>query len=165
MNARFITDWFAGLAPRERVLVAAAAALAAFAVVYTGIVAPVYGARARAAESVAQRRQLLADIEGVARRFGPQGARPATAASADSLVVVVDRSTREAGLSAFLKRNQPEGAAGIRLRFENVPFDQLLEWLAAARSEDGLRATAATFDPAGEPGRVNSNIVLSRAGG
>jgi general secretion pathway protein M len=165
VNAQVIRDWFQGLAPRERVLVVAAAILAAVAVVYAGVVEPVYGARARAAESVARHRQLLADIEGVARRFGPQSAQPAASGSADSLVVVVDRSTREASLSAFLKRNQPEGAAAIRLRFENVPFDQLLEWLAAAQSADGLRATAATFDPSGEPGRVNSNIVLSRAGG
>lgn len=165
MNAQLVRDWFQGLAPRERVLVAAAAALAIVAVVYAGVVEPVYGARARAAESVARHRQLLADIEGVARRFGPQSALPVATGSADSLVVVVDRSTREASLSAFLKRNQPEGATGIRLRFENVPFDQLLEWLAGVQSADGLRATAATFDPSGEPGRVNSNIVLSRAGG
>lgn len=164
MNGLAIRAWFGGLAPRERVLVAAAAVLAVFTVVYAGIVEPVYGARARAAESVARHRQLLADIEGVARRFGPRSARPVAAGGEESLVVVVDRSTREASLGAFLKRNQPEGAA-IRLRFENVPFDQLLEWLAAAQSGDGLQATAATFDPSGEPGRVNSNIVLSRAGG
>jgi general secretion pathway protein M len=164
MNARWLSEWFQGLAPRERVLVAAAAVLAAVAVLYAGVVEPVYGARTRAAESVARHRALLADIEGVARRFGPQTARPLASGSADSLVVVVDRSTRESGLAAFLKRNQPEGAASTRLRFENAPFDQLLEWLAVAQSKDGLRATAATFDPSGEPGRVNSNIVLSRAG-
>lgn len=166
MNTAALRAWFQGLAPRERLLILAAAALAAVAVAYAGVVEPVFGARARAAESVARNRQLLADIEGVARRLGPQRSQPAAApGSADSLVVVIDRSTRDLGLAGFLKRNQPEGPASIRLRFENAPFDQLLEWLAAAETRDGLRPTAASFDPSGEPGRVNSNIVLARAGG
>jgi general secretion pathway protein M len=165
MNAAALRAWFEGLAPRERLLISAAALLAAAAVAYAGIVEPIIGARARATEALDRNRQLLVDIEGVARRGGPQRSQPASAAtSADSLVVVVDRTTRDLGLGAFLKRNQPEGPTAIRLRFENAPFDQLLEWLAAAEARDGLRPTAASFDPSGEPGRVNSNIVLARAG-
>ena len=76
-------------------------------------------------------------------------------------VVVIDRSTRERGLGTYLKRNQPEGANGVRLRLENVPFDELTAWLAATQSQHGLTADSASFDPSGEPGRVNSNLVLT----
>jgi general secretion pathway protein M len=166
MNLATIRAWFAALAPRERGLVLAAAALAAVAVVWAGLVQPVLAARSRAADEVEAGRQLLADIEGVARRYGPRTARPVTGpvGGADSLVVVVDRSTRERGLGAYLKRNQPDGPAAIRLRLENVPFDGLLEWLGELQRGEGLRATAANFDPAGEPGRVNANLVLARGG-
>jgi general secretion pathway protein M len=161
-----VRNWFAGLAPRERWLVLAAAAVAIFAIVFAGGIQPLRAARTRAADEVAARRALLADIEGVAGRYGPQVARPAggAVAGADSLVVVVDRSTRERGLAPYLKRNQPDGPASIRLRIENAPFDLVLEWLGELQAREGLRATAASFDPAGEPGRINSNLVLARTG-
>lgn len=163
-----VQAWFAGLAPRERLLVGAAAILAVFAILFSLTFRPLLAARAEAAVNVAEQQSLLADIEQVARRAGPQRggsqAVPA-AAGADSLVVLVDRTTRERGLGAYLKRNQPEGDNAIRLRLENVPFDQLLEWLADAQARHGLGATSASFDPSGEDGRVNSNLVLSRATG
>lgn len=90
----------------------------------------------------------------------PAGASPA---DAGSLVVLVDRTTREAGLGPYLRRSQPDGASGVRLRFENAPFDALLEWLIDAQSRHALHATTASFDPSGEPGRVNANLALSRS--
>ncbi|MEO8224761.1 MAG: type II secretion system protein GspM, partial [Gammaproteobacteria bacterium] len=79
-------------------------------------------------------------------------------------VVVIDRSTRERGLGGNLKRNQPEGANGVRLRLENAPFDDLTTWLVEVQGTHGLATTSASFDPTGEPGRVNSNLVLERVG-
>lgn len=163
--AVMVREWLDKLAPRERALVLAAAAFAAFALVYALGLQPLYAARGRAAAEVEARRSLLSDIEQVARRFGPQG--PATmpaASTGESLVVVIDRSTRERGLGTYLKRNQPEGASGVRLRLENAPFDELTGWLADVQSRHGLAAISASFDPSGEPGRVNSNLVLERVG-
>jgi general secretion pathway protein M len=96
-------------------------------------------------------------------RFGPQVRlnRGRFQASGESVLVLVDRSTRERGLSSYLKRNQPEGTDGVRLRMENAPFDELLLWLSDVQSGQGLAAVSASFDPAGEPGRVNANLVLS----
>lgn len=167
MNPAMVRAWFAALAPRERVLVLLAVAVAAVALVVAGILQPLAAARRSAADDLASGRELLADIEAVARRYGPRTARPVTgpAGGADSLVVVIDRSTRERGLGPYLKRNQPDGAASIRLRLENVPFDALVEWLGDLQGRAGLQATAASFDPAAESGRVNANLVLSRAGG
>lgn len=160
-----VREWLDKLAPRERVLVLAAAALAGVALVYALGLQPLYAARGRAAAEVEARRSLLSDIEQVARRFGPQGPASApSAATGESLVVVIDRSTRERGLGPYLKRNQPEGASGVRLRLENAPFDELTGWLADVQARNGLAAAAASFDPSGEPGRVNSNLVLERVG-
>jgi general secretion pathway protein M len=160
-----LREWFDKLAPRERWLVLAAGAFALFALVYALGLQPLYSARGRAAAEVEAQRSLLADIEQVARRFGPQGAASGPVPSdGESLVVLIDRSTRERGLGTYLKRNQPEGAAGVRLRLENAPFDDLTNWLAEVQTRHGLAAVSASFDPSGEPGRVNSNLVLERAG-
>ncbi len=162
MNPALIREWFDKLAPRERWLVLAAVAFAVVALVYALGLAPLYASRGRAAEQVAEQRSLLSDIEQVARRFGPQGASTGpVVANGESLVVVIDRSTRERGLGTYLKRNQPEGANGVRLRLENAPFDELTSWLADTQGRHGLTAVSASFDPSGEPGRVNSNLVLA----
>lgn len=164
MNPAMLREWFDKLAPRERWLVLAAAAFAAFALVYALGVQPLYSARDRAALAVEQQRSLLADIEQVARRFGPQGNNNPAVPSGESLVVLIDRSTRERGLGAYLKRNQPEGADGVRIRLENVPFDDLAAWLAGVQATQGLAPVSASFDPTDEPGRVNSNLVLELTG-
>ena len=162
MNPAALREWFDKLAPRERWLVLAAAAFAVVALVYALGLAPLYASRGRAATQVAEQRSLLSDIEQVARRFGPQGASAGpVAGNGESLVVVIDRSTRERGLGTYLKRNQPEGTSGVRLRLENAPFDELTAWLADTQVRHGLTAVSASFDPSGEPGRVNSNLVLA----
>jgi general secretion pathway protein M len=162
MNPAALREWFDKLAPRERWLVLAAVVFAVVALVYALGLAPLYASRARAATQVDEQRSLLGDIEQVARRFGPQGASAnPVAANGESLVVLIDRSTRERGLGTYLKRNQPEGANGVRLRLENAPFDDLTAWLADTQVRHGLTAVSASFDPSGEPGRVNSNLVLA----
>lgn len=161
MNLAPVQQWLDKLAPRERWMVMAGGLFALAALIFALGIRPIYQARDAAMERVKEQRQLLTDIEQVARRFGPQsGPSAQTPVSGESVIVLVDRSTRERGLNSYLKRNQPEGNGGVRLRLENAPFDDLLLWLSDLQSRQGLAAVSATFDPAGDPGRVNANLVL-----
>lgn len=164
MNVR---EWFDGLAPRERLLVTIAAAMTLVALVVVGVLRPLASGRKAAVEQLADRQAILADIERVAARFGPQAGGAATAAqpSGESLVVLVDRTTRGRGLAAYLKRNEPDGNASIRLRFENAPFDDLITWLAELQATQGIGVVTASADPGDGPGRVSANLQLSRAAG
>jgi type II secretory pathway component PulM len=77
MKLDVIQQWLDKLAPRERWMVMGGALFALVALVYALGIRPVYQARDAAAERVAAQRQLLTDIEQVARRFGPQSATAA----------------------------------------------------------------------------------------
>lgn len=159
-------DRFASLAPRERMLILAAAALGLFALVFVFGIRPLLSSQRRMQEDLSEQRAVLADIERVAARFGPQpgaGKQATARPGEESLVLLVDRSTRAAGLTAYLKRNEPEGNTGIRLRFEDAPFDELVGWLARLQAEQGVGVVAATADPGQEPGRVTANIQLARS--
>lgn len=159
-----VQDRFFALAPRERVLVAVAAVLALMATVVLGIVRPLAQNREALETQQAEKRAILSDIERVAARFGKAGGAAATAAqgSGESLVVLMDRTTRSRGLSAYLRRNEPDGANGIRLRFENVPFDDLVGWLGELQSAYAVSVASASADPAQDPGRVSVSLQLSR---
>lgn len=161
-----LRDWYSELAPRERLLVAVAALLTVVAIVVLGMFRPLNARVDRGMEIVAEKESLLTELEQVAARLGPQRGSAAVtpAGSGQSLVLVVDQTTRRNGLAEYLTRNQPDGEDKIRLRFERAPFDELMQWLVELRSTQGLTAESANIDTAPEAGRVNCNLVLIRAG-
>jgi general secretion pathway protein M len=160
-----VQDWLNGLATREKLLVGTAAVVAALAIIVIGVVRPLSASRASLAEQISEKRAVLADIERVAARFGPNAsARLGRASpSGESLVVLIDRTARSSGLGAYLRRNEPDGNASIRLRFENVSFDELASWLVELKVTQGIAVTAASTDPAQDAGRVNATLQLSRS--
>lgn len=160
-----VREWFETLSQREKLLVSGAAILLVVAIVMIGAFRPLALSRQRLAGQLTEKQAVLADIERVATRVGRLSgpAAPQAAASGESLVVLIDRTTRSRGLGAYLKRNEPDGATSIRLRFENVPFDDLVAWLAEIQSTSAIGVTSANADPATGVGRVNVNLQLARA--
>jgi general secretion pathway protein M len=157
--------WFEQLAPRERLLVAVAGGVIVLAVIIMAGVRPVMSQSKRGHELVEDKRELLAELREVAARLGPQrGAAAAARGSTQSLVLVIDQTTRSSGLAQHLKRNQPDGADSIRLRFENAPFDNLVTWLSTLQNQHGMSVTSANIDASPQPGRVNCNLTVARQG-
>jgi len=157
-----LRNWLDQLEARERLLVLFAAALLVVAVVVIGGLRPLMASADRNAQRVSDQEQLLTEIEQVAARLGPQRGGTATVAGGDSLVLVIDRSTRARNLGGYLKRNQPDGDASIRLRFERAPFDDLMVWLAELQNQYAIGVVSANIDAGNETGRVNCNLILSR---
>jgi general secretion pathway protein M len=160
-------DWFTQLQPRERILIGGATAFFVFALIVIFGVRPLLNGNERNRQLVADKTELLAELTQTAERLGPQtSGTPSRAANGrQSLVVLVDQTTRQFGLSTNLKRNQPDGTDSIRLRLENAPFDELVKWLGELQNRHGLSAASANIDTAQAPGRVNCNLVLTRLAG
>jgi len=160
-----IQDWFNSLASREKVLVVLAGALTILALLVIGVIRPLASSHEMATRALTDKRAVLSDIERVAGRFGPNAGTSAAQASpsGESLVVLIDRTTRSGGLGAYLRRNEPDGNSTIRLRFEDAPFDELITWLVDLQTTQGISVISATTDPGQEPGRVNASLQLSRA--
>jgi len=159
-------QWFNQLESREQILVTVAGILGIFTLIITLGVRPIINSTTTGYERIEEKRQLLSELERVAERIGPQNTRGQASSGTgnQSLVVVVDRTTRDHGLAPYLKRNQPDGTSSIRLRLENAPFDAVIEWLGVVRDQHGLRITSANIDKASETGRINCNLTLSRDG-
>jgi general secretion pathway protein M len=155
-----LPDWIANLAPRERNLVYAAAAIAAIGVLYVGIAMPLARMHVRQAARVEKKTADLAWMRQAAPRVSAivgQGG----AAGHESLVVLIDRTGRESGLASSVRDQSPSGDNGLRLRLEGASFDSMVTWLANLQQQYGVTVAAATIDSASAPGLVNASITLT----
>jgi general secretion pathway protein M len=161
-----VQDRFEQLRPRERLLVTAAGVAIVLAAILLLVVQPLYANSTHTAERVTDKQALLARLEQAAARLEPAAQRSGGQLQGlgQSMVVVVDRSTRSRGLGQYLKRNQPDGNTGIRLRFEDAPFDELIGWIAELQTSYGMTTLSANIDLSGASGRVNCSLVLNRPG-
>jgi general secretion pathway protein M len=155
-----LRSWLGGLSPRERNLVYLAAVLTALALVYFALVLPITSAAAKRAARVEQKTADVAWMRQVAPQVmaaaGPGGA----VGSEESLVVLVDRTGRQAGLGSAIRDQSPSGEHGLRLRLEAAPFDVLITWLAVLQQQHGVSVDAATIDAGTAPGLVNASLTL-----
>jgi general secretion pathway protein M len=158
MNAR---EWLANLAPRERNLVYVAAGVLAVAVLYFAVVMPLQTMSARRAARIEQKGADLAWMRQVAPQVMAAAAAGGGTRAGESLVVLVDRTGREAGLGNALRDQSPSGEHGLRLRLEAAPFDVLVGWLANLQQQHGVTIAAADIAQAGAPGLVNASLTLA----
>lgn len=162
MNLDTVRDWLGNLSARERNLVYAAAALATLALLYLVIVLPFTTTTSRMSARVEQKSADLAWMRAQAPH-AVSAAGMSQSRSGESLVVIVDRTARQAGLGATLRDQSPNGNTGLRLRMEAASFDTLVTWLAVLQQQYGVGIESATIDAAA-PGLVNATLSLTHAG-
>jgi type II secretory pathway component PulM len=155
-----LRQWLAGLSARERNLVFAAAGLLAVAALYFALVLPLTAAASKRAARVEQKAMDLAWMRQVAPQAMAAAASGAGAGPGESLVVLVDRTGREAGLGAAIRDQSPSGEHGLRLRLEAASFDVLVAWLASLQQQHGVSVETATIDAGAAPGLVNASLTL-----
>jgi general secretion pathway protein M len=162
-----LKDWFYGLKPRERMIVSGGAILVLLTAIYTLALAPFYRSVATLTESVETKKADLAYMRSVAGELQALNATQPMVATptGESLVVLVDRTAREAGLSSALTGQTPNGENGIRVRLEGAAFDMAVMWLANLELSHAVAIESATFDRTSTPGLVNISLVLNRAAG
>jgi type II secretory pathway component PulM len=167
MNFASLRQQLNTLKPRERLIIIVGSVLVLIVGVYFFALAPFYRAVSVRAERVAQKEADLAWLKGVAGDVLALSANQTAApvASGESLVVLIDRTARECGLSSALTGQTPNGETGIRVRLESAEFDKLIVCIASLQQRHAVSIESATIDRAGKPGLVNASLVLNRAAG
>ena len=155
--------WWAGLAPRERVILGIGSLVLAVVVIYLMIWEPM----------VSQRQQVRADISAlsadlawmqqverqVKRQAAQQGNQPGIGSAGGSVLTLIEVSARAAGVNEALERVQPEGQ-GARVWFTETGFDALLHWLAELEQRHGLQVSQLAVDAGDAPGTVTARIMV-----
>jgi general secretion pathway protein M len=144
------------LSERDRRMLAIGGALVALLLVY--VIFQLDSSVSSAHKRIKKKQDDLTWIQVAAPEILAQG--PIAASGGESLIVIVDRSAREAGLATALAGSEPAGPGGLSVRLQKAPFDSLISWLARLSQQNGVRVDSASIDTAGTPGLVNAAIVL-----
>lgn len=152
-------NWYNNLSERDRKIVLYGG-IAIFVLVLLGIILPLNRNIATARERVERKQGDLQFIQSVAPQLAAAGPAGGNAATAESLVVLIDSSARESGLGKSLSNSQPTGDKGLRIRLDRVAFDAMVAWLARLSQQHGVRVESAEIESAGEAGLVNAGLVL-----
>jgi type II secretory pathway component PulM len=147
---------FAALPQRERRMVVAAVAVLAVIFLF-GVLLPLDHSVSRAQQRLAKKRTDLSWMQSVAPELA--AAAPPAAASGESLLVILDRSAREAGVASSLT-TEPAGPNSVSVRLQKAPFDTMIAWLARLAQLYGVSVDSATIEKADAAGLVNAALVL-----
>ena len=158
-----IAEYWRARSAREQALLAALAVMAVMALAAIWYFAAV-GPLLDRAESYKQRRaaetELLERLDRVGSRIA---ALPAPRPRSDaSLLLLVNRSVRDAGLSGFLEEGAADGETRVRLRLRDAPFPQVSAWLAGLAVQEGIRTVSADIERGSAPGVTQVSLVLER---
>jgi len=155
-------EWFLGLQPRERHILMVGAAAAVVIVIWGFVWLPISRGSQELRDAVADKRLLLSDLRRAEALGASGGASRAVNSASESLVVLIDSTSKSAGLAAAVTRTRPDGPDGISVSFQNAPFDGLLTWLVSLESEYGVSVETASFNGAREQGLVSGQLFLRR---
>jgi general secretion pathway protein M len=155
--------WLESLEPRERLLVTIAGSLLVLLLVYVAAVAPFYRAVTSRAARVERKQEDLAWLRSMAPAVRQIVMSQPGSASGESLVVLIDRTARQAGLDRALTGQTPNGDHGMRVRLESANFDSLVAWLSGLQQQYGVGVESANIDRTDKSGMVNASLVLTRS--
>ena len=152
---------FDALSERERRLVTFGS-IAAVVILLFAIIMPIERGVSQSAARVTRKQSDLGWIQQMAPALAV--APRASPTNAESLIVLIDRSARDAGLGQSLTGSQPSGNGAMRTQFEKADFNRLMDWISMLAQQYGVQAESATFESGGAPGVVDAVVVLRNPG-
>ena len=157
-------NWFLSLQDRERIFVSAGMAAVIVAVVWFGVWVPLDNDHQATTERVNTWKRSLAALKPMGAQIQASANNTVPTAGLDqSLIVIIDTTVRQRGLTQSLQRSQPTpSGSGIRVEFQNASFDDLMLWIGDLHRQYGLQLESGSFSMAAGaiPGHVNSSVTL-----
>jgi general secretion pathway protein M len=150
-----LSQWWASLAPRERVLVGTLGVLLGGLVLVFGIVKPLQGARADAIADIRSHETLAARVRAAGTLVAP-GTQPKLADGPP--IEAAQAAARAAGLSVTLA----PGGAGATGQVAEASYEAVVGWIAAVERTTVLRARRVELTKAGAPGRVTASVEFGQ---
>ena len=155
-----LKQWWIQLSSRDQMAVFALSVVVFIYILYAAILKPVHGMKAKQQRSYHAAQQNLDKVRTLAAKWTNRDQGSVGGGGSASIVEIVDRSLRENGLR--LSGMQPSGSGNVRLRLEQVKFDDLLPWLHEMEVVKGMQVKDLSVAMGSDPGIVSVNVRLQR---
>jgi type II secretory pathway component PulM len=155
----WLSGWFYGLQPRERLIVASGAVLFVVIVGWGLVVSPLRAEAARLQASVDRNQRLLVDVSRYQGQ-GPSNPGDGPPGRDQPLPYLVSSTVGAYGLED--PRTRANGPSGVDVTWQNASFDAIVAWLVALHDSYGVDVETASITPTREPGFVNATLLLRR---
>ena len=159
-----MSAWWENLEPRERWLISVGGGLLALVLLYLYIWEPFASTVTSLRQQVNTNRELIQWMTPVTRKIQQlkaQGVVPQQL-SEQSLLVLVNRSLQQKQLNPFVAQIGQTDTNKVEIRFNQVPFDQLINWLDHLWKQSAIKVSDLITTPLKTPGLVRANITLEK---
>lgn len=158
--------WWQKLSERERWIVSSGLGLALALLFYGLVWQPLQTQLKSLRQGVAEQRAELTwmrktaeEVKRLSTVANPSG-KTAQADDEQSLLILVDRTAKTAGLSETIQRVEPQGVNQLRVQLAQVNFDQMIRWLGSLAQEHGIIVDNANIDRQIDSGWVDVRLIL-----
>lgn len=150
-----LSQWWSGLAPRERWLVGTLGVVLAVLILVFGVVKPLQSARAEALADIRTYETLTARVR-AAGTLAPKAAQVQLRVGAPT--EAAQAAARDAGITA----NIVPGGAGLTAQVAEAPYEAVVGWIADVERTTVLRARRVELRKGGAAGRVNAAVEFAQ---
>ncbi|HEY7672785.1 MAG TPA: type II secretion system protein M [Gammaproteobacteria bacterium] len=156
-------QWWLDRNPRERLILMGGAAAAVLIIAITFIWLPLQRGTTELRGAVAEKTRVLADLrraQALGTGVDNRGAPPSATQSLIGLIANTGQSHE-----LVFTRTAPDTTGGtdaIRVSFESVKFDDLVEWLTQLERDYGVTVDSFSVNGAPSPGLVTGQTFLRR---
>ena len=156
-----MSDWLDRFSPRERAIVVTALVIGLLLGTHAFVIEPYQLRMTELREDIAQQRADLAWMRDAAVRIPASAQVRQTEAIDGTIASFINQLVQQQGLSDELTQMSPVGADEIRMRYSDVDFNRLIDFIGKVNAR-GLEVKDLRVSPADTAGVVDSNLVLVR---
>lgn len=157
--------WYRGLAAGDQ-RVLRMGAIAVVAIIIATLLFSLQRSVSTARAELQQKRSDLEWMQQVGPTLAAAGPGPGavTELPPGRLLVLIDDTARESGLSRSLVGSPLEPGGGIQVQMEDADFNLVTSWVSRLISQHGLHVEKASITGGATPGVVNASILLRPPG-
>ena len=155
---------FTELSPRERALSVGTFFIVVLYGLYLLIVKPINEENALLQQKISAQRQTYQQLKKISAEVAAlrtNDTDDALARDAQSLMTVIDASSKQLEISEATKRTIPDGTDKVTLWLEDIAFDKLIYWLAVLETNHGIKVDQINIQSEQKTGAVNAKLTLS----
>lgn len=155
-----IKEWWNQASTRDQLSLVVCGGVLMLYLLYVAMLRPVIGMRDDQVRKNLSQMEALERVRELAAVVVNQNSSSEKNDNRGSIVEVVDQSLRKHNLK--LSGMQPSGNSDVRIRLEQVPFDNLLAWLYEVEVSQGMQIKDISVATGASTGLVSVNMRLHR---